>query len=152
MSNISYKPFQSIEPGALLKVVNEQAVREHLVEHDWFTEHSLSDWMQEKIAIDELPQFRIRAILVNGNVAGWCGIQPDDCGAELAIVLSRQHWGLGTGVFKSMLGWARELGHQQIVFHLLDSRREYKALQKLASRVEVSELMGRKFNSYYFLV
>ncbi len=78
--------------------------------------------MEGKIQTGALSGCRIRAIYIDGKLAGWYGIQPDDNGFELAIVLSEKFWGFGITIFKIMMCWAKELGHKEIVFHLLDSR------------------------------
>ena len=91
---------------------------------------SISTWIAEKIALDQSPGCRIRAVVVDGELSGWCGIQPDDQGHELAIVLSQPAWGQGRSIFKQLLTWAKELGHKEVLFHLLETRPEYRALQK----------------------
>ncbi len=103
--------------------------------------------MNEKLTVDAIGGCRVRAIRIDREVAGWCGIQPDDQGVELAIVLSQKFWGSGIKIFKTLMLWAKELGHKEVLFHLLDSRRDYKAIRKMASRVYTSELLGRRFTT-----
>jgi hypothetical protein len=90
--------------------------------------------------------------MVDGQLAGWCGIQPDEEGAELAIVMTQNFWGKGISVFKQLMIWADELGHSEIVFHLLDSRPRYQALNKMASKVKKTQRLGHDFTSYYLSV
>jgi len=85
-------------------------------------------------------------------LAGWCGIQPDNNGFELAIVISQRFWGCGLSIFSTLMCWAKELKHKEVLFHLLDSRREYKMLSKMANKVHSTQLLGRCFTTYYFLV
>ena len=75
------------------------------------------------------------------------GGKPDECGFEVAIVVSKKFWGSGISIFRTLLLWAGQLGHKEVVFHLLDSRREYKLLAKKANRVRSSQLLGRRFNT-----
>ena len=143
-----------------MSLLNDPQVRAHLVDHPAFDSVSLEQWIQEKMAVDATPRFRVRAIRAPSDddaLVGWCGLQPDFSGgsdgvADLAIVLAPSHWGLGRLVFREMLGWASELGHQEVKLHLLESRREYRALRRKALSVVRSEWAGRHFVTYRFAV
>ena len=145
---VTYVSLGEVNQTVLLDLMNDDKLRAHLVDHPKFTEETLEFWVMEKTRIDAANGYRVRAILVNGNIAGWCGIQPDGEGAELAIILSSSYWGSGLRVFRDMIRWSRELGHQEVVFHLLETRRKYRALEKMAKEVKESEWMGRKFRTY----
>ncbi|MFA0814063.1 GNAT family N-acetyltransferase [Microbulbifer epialgicus] len=138
-----------VKIGELLTILNEQKIRKHLIEHAYFDVASLRQWVENKIKIDLLPGCRIRAVYINGILAGWCGIQPDDKGFELAIVISQKFWGSGTLVFKELMRWAKELGHKEVLLHLLESRPEYRILKRVATQVHKTELLGRSFTTYY---
>ncbi|NVK43507.1 MAG: N-acetyltransferase [Oceanospirillaceae bacterium] len=152
MSEIEFVSFDQVEPEDLLLIVNNQALRKHLVDHPLFDSVSIKEWMNGKIQTDSIPGCRIRVVFVGGILAGWCGIQPDDNGFEIAIVISKEFWGFGISVFSSLMCWAKELGHQEIVFHLLETRPEYKALKRKATKVKKTELLGRRFTTYYISV
>lgn len=152
MSTIEYSSFTLVSPEQLLIVVNEDELRTHLVNHEYFDSDTIREWMAEKIRISSLAGCRIRAVYIAGELAGWCGIQPYESGFEIAIVLSKRFWGHGIRIFKTVMRWALALGHDEIVFHLLDSRPEYKSLRKLAKKVEKTNLMDRVFTTYYISV
>ncbi len=152
MSNIEFLGLNHTNSADVLAVLNEPELRAHLIDHEYFDAISLQEWIGAKIKIDALPGCRVRVIYIDGVLAGWCGIQPDEQGFELAIVLSQRFWGMGIATFKILMGWAKELGHQEIRFHLLDSRPEYKALSKMASKVDKTQLFGRSFTTYYMAV
>lgn len=135
-----------------MSVINEDTLREHLVEHPYFDSKSIAEWIEGKVQTDATEGCRVRVISIDGEIAGWCGIQPDDNGFEIAIVISQRFWGAGVSIFKTLLGWAGELGHKEVLFHLLDSRREYKALAKIAECVSHSQLLDRSFTTYLFSV
>ncbi len=145
---VTYASLGEVSQTVLLDLMNDEKLRAHLVDHPKFTEETLKLWVMEKTRIDAADEYRVRAILVDGNIAGWCGIQPDAAGAELAIILSSSYWGSGIQVFRDMMLWAQELGHQEVVFHLLETRRKYRALEKMAKEVKESEWMERKFRTY----
>lgn len=152
MVKIEYSRFDHVETEELLAILNEDSLRTHLIEHPYFDAISLRSWMEDKSEVDSMKGCRVRVVYIGGELAGWCGIQPDDNGFEIAIVLSRQFWGYGRSVFKTLLFWARDLGHGEIVFHLLESRREYKALRSMSTRVHKSTLAGRIFTTYTIAV
>ena len=133
MNKIEYIHFSQVNPEELLEILNDTLLRKHLVAHAVFDTFSIREWMDQKNQSDSIPGCRVRAVSIDGELAGWCGIQPDDGGFEIAVVLSRRFWGSGISVFKALMHWARELGHQEIKFHLLETRPEYTFLKKSPS-------------------
>ncbi len=152
MSEIAFLCFDQVVPEDMMEVINEDSLRTHLIEHPYFDIFSTQEWMNSKIKTDAAHGCRIRAVYIEGVLAGWCGIQPDDNGFELAIVISQRFWGFGISIFKTLLLWAKELGHSSVVFHLLESRPEYKALNKISTKIHKTELAGRSFTTYHVLV
>lgn len=152
MSDIKYLSFTQVDPKELMTLLNADSLRIHLVYHPAFTNTSIQQWLQEKHKIDAIKGCRVRLVSIDGVLAGWCGIQPDDDGVEIAIVLSQRYWGYGIPIFKTLMQWAGELGHQTVRFHLLDSRREYKALAKMATKVHHTQMLGRNFTTYHLSV
>jgi hypothetical protein len=149
MSEIEFLCFNQVNPEDFLGVVNEDSLRTHLIDHPYFDVASLQAWMEDKIKVDAVQGCRIRAVYIGGVLAGWCGIQPDDNGFELAIVISQKFWGFGIPIFKVLMCWANEIGHEEILFHLLESRPEYKALNRISTKVHKTEQLGRCFTSYH---
>jgi len=145
---IQYCALDAVDQSALLALVNSADVRAHLIEHPIFDQTLLADWIASKMEIHEHPQYFVYAVMVDNELAGWCGIQPDEDGAELAIVISKAHWGLGLKVFRNMMAWSRNAGHKEVLFHLLETRRSYRALEKMAKEVRSSDRLGRQFTTY----
>lgn len=152
MSEIEFLCFNKVNPDDFIEIVNEDSLRTHLIVHPYFDTVSLQAWMDDKIEVNTIRGCRIRAVYIGGVLAGWCGIQPDDMGFELAIVISKKFWGFGIPIFKTLMRWASELEHKEILFHLLESRPEYKALKKLATKTHKTEQLGRRFTTYYIPV
>ena len=119
MSEIKFLCFNQVNSEDFLAIVNEDSLRTHLIDHPYFDATSLQAWMEDKINTDAIHGCRVRAVSIGGTLAGWCGIQPDDNGFELAIVISKKFWGFGIPIFKTLMYWAKELGHEEILFHLL---------------------------------
>lgn len=148
MSNVEYVGLNRIEPNEFLSILNKESTRAHLIGHEMFDSNSVNEWIQSKIAVDSSQGCRVRAILVDKELAGWCGIQFEEGNYEIAIVLDDNYWGLGRSVFREIMLWAKEFNHTTILIHFLHSRRNYKFLQKIAKKVYESELLGNKFTTY----
>ena len=152
MYNVDYLRLEQVDSKELMAVLNEDSVRKHLVDHPYFDVSNIQVWIEDKIHTDAMPGCKVRAVSVGETLAGWCGIQPDDNGFEIAIVISQKFWGYGIPIFKTLKCWASELGHKEVLFHLLDTRREYKTLAKMATKVRHTQLLGRRFTTYYFSI
>ena len=152
MKDVQFKLLSNVDLNALLIILNKTKIRTHLVEHDHFDMHSLSEWVDEKVRIDQLPGCCIRAVIVEQNLAGWCGIQPDKEGYELAIVLDDQYWGAGLQIFKNLMQWAKEYGHTSVLIHLLETRKKYKFLESIATKIKCTPMLGNNFITYELAV
>lgn len=152
MSAIEYLSFDQVDPEDFLKVLNEDSLRTHLIDHPFFDAISLQSWIESKVNVDATQGCRIRAVHIDGVLAGWCGIQPDENGFEIAIIISQKFWGVGIPIFKTLMHWANKMGHEEVVFHLLESRPEYKSLNRISSKVQRTELLGRHFTTYHIPV
>jgi len=150
MKNIELKyiSLTKVDPSDFKALLNKQKTREHLVEHDLFDSKRLKSWIEEKLEMDRVKGCKVRGILANDIFAGWCGIQYLDEQYEIAIVLDPKYWGLGIRVFKDVMRWAKELGHDVVFIHLLHTRPEYKFLRKVAQEVYYTNQLGSEFTTY----
>ena len=149
---LTYVSFDKVNPDDFKTLLNKQKIREHLSEHDLFDSNTIKSWIQNKIKEDQTSGCKVRGIISGNTFAGWCGIQCEDGKYEIAIVLDAEHWGIGKKVFKDIMGWAKELGHDEVYIHLLHTRPEYKFLKKIAKNVFISEQLGQKFTTYHLEV
>ncbi|MBX2870126.1 MAG: GNAT family N-acetyltransferase [Acidiferrobacterales bacterium] len=152
LDELKYVRFDQVDPEDFLAIANEPAVRAHLVDHPFFDGFSIRDWVNEKQKLELLPGCRIRAVYIREELAGWCGIQPFDNRFELAIVLSRRFWGNGLIIYRTLMQWAKEFGHHEVLFHLLESRPGYRSIHKVASHSQKTCLLGRWFTTYTIAV
>jgi len=152
MSTIEYVKFSEINPENFLPLLNKLKIRQHLIPHAVFDIDTTAAWMESKIAVNANHGCKVRAINVDDQLIGWCGIQLEDGKYEIAIVIDDSSWGLGIKIFHDIMNWANALGHNEVYLHFLDTRPKYKFLQKLSKRVYTSELFGSKFNTYELAV
>lgn len=148
MNLIRYINLDEVPLEEWVSLMNEPKVREHLISFPLFTREVAQNWVKEKLIENEKSGCRIQAVVCNDVLAGWCAVQEQDGQYELAIVINDQFWGIGKQIFKDMLAWAKELGHECVYLHLLETRREYRFLKKIATNVTHSQLLGREFTTY----
>ena len=152
MNNIVYVKLNEVKPSEFIPLLNKHKIREHLIEHELFDENTVKDWLESKIIVDSSQGCKVRAIEIDKQLAGWCGIQLEDKKYEIAIVIDQGYWGLGRRIFQDIISWAKELGHETIYIHFLYTRPEYKYLRKISKKAYESELLGSKFTTYELVV
>lgn len=148
MTTIEYLSFKEVDPDAFIPVLNNLRNREHLIQHPLFNSESIKQWVQEKLKVDAAPGCKLRAILCDHELKGWCGIQYENNEYELAVVLDQSVWGLGKRVYLDLLRSSKELGHEEVTVNFLHTRREYNFMKKIAREVRRSEFLGEEFVSY----
>lgn len=148
MQSIEYVSFTKIDPIDFLPVLNKPTTREHLVKHQVFDRQSINQWVQGKLEEDAAPGCKVRAIKIDNQLAGWCGIQCDEGKYEIAVVIDEAYWGIGKSVFLETLQWARELEHKSVYIHFLHTRPEYRFLKRLSKNIYKSEMLGSQFTTY----
>jgi len=152
MYKLKYVRFSEINPVNFVDLLNNQKIREHLVDHERFDINSIMGWINSKLEMDSKKGCRVRGILSSNLLAGWCGIQLEQGQYEIAIVINDKYWGIGRSVFNEVMAWAKDLGHDEIYIHFLNSRPEYKFLKKMSKTVFETEHFGEKFVTYKLLV
>ncbi|MGK4472852.1 hypothetical protein [Aeromonas molluscorum] len=85
---MKFIPFDDVSAEDFLPLLNDETLRKHLIDHPIFDAAGVRAWMEEKRRIDALPGCRVRAVLIDGALVGWCGLQPDEEGVEIAIVIA----------------------------------------------------------------
>jgi len=148
MNNLKYVGFSEINPNDFISLLNKQKIREHLIEHELFSEDTVQSWIKDKIKVDSIHGCRVRAIISNNHLAGWCGIQLENDQYEVAIVIDDKLWGIGRAVFQEVMNWAKKFDHDELFIHFHHTRPEYKFLRRISKNVYQSELRGSKFTTY----
>lgn len=152
MNKIEYIYLNDAYPKDFISLLNKQKIREHLIDHQLFDEDTIKEWLNTKIMVDSSKGCKVRAIVIDKQLVGWCGIQLVDKKYELAVVIDNDHWGIGRQIFVEIMTWAKELGHKTVFVNLLYTRPEYKFLRKISKNIYESELLGNKFITYELIV
>src|SRR3989442_9874508 len=95
----------------------------------------LRDWVAGKEAITQQQGFGPQAILIDGDFAGWGGIEPDDAGASISLVLSPAFWGHGHRILDVLLEEAFDrLGLPYVIVEFPPTRTRVLGLLRLGFR------------------
>ena len=92
MNTVEYPKFNTIDPSDFLPLLNSKKIRKHLIEHELFTIDTLKTWMRSKMEVDATSGCKVRGIVYEGELAGWCGIQFEEGKYELAIIIDDKFW------------------------------------------------------------
>lgn len=152
MSTLEYVRLSEINSDDFIYLLNKQKIREHLINHELFNLDTVELWIKDKIKVDSIRGCKVRAIISNNHLAGWCGIQLENEQYEVAIVIDDKHWGIGKAVFQEIMSWAKAFGHDELFIHFHHTRPEYRFLRKISKNVYKSELLGSKFTTYQIAV
>lgn len=152
MNTIEYINLSEVNITELLTLLNKEKVRKHLIDHESFSTEAVTLWVEEKNRMDSLQGCRVRAILIDKQLAGWCGIQHEEGNYEIAIVLDDAYWGAGKEIFRELVCWAKEFGHKTVFIHFFYTRPEYKFLRRISKNVFETKMLGSKFTTYELLV
>ena len=149
---IAFTPLSSIDPEQLRALLTDPQVIRHmpLADPEPMTPDELRDWVAGKEAIRQQHGFGPQAILLDGDFAGWGGIEPDDAGASISLVLFPAFWGRGRQILDVLLEEAfRRLGLPYVLVEFPPSRTRVRGLLHLGFReVGDSTIEGERFVVY----
>ncbi len=125
-----------VAPELIMELMNAPQVRRHLPlargnfgptdcaqfvasKEKMWTEHGYGPW----------------AVSIDGNFAGWGGLQPEGSDVDVGLVLHPRHWGEGQNLFKRFIKYAfEELGRDSVITLLPPSRRRVGGVVRLGFR------------------
>jgi hypothetical protein len=103
----------------------------------------IRDWILGKEAITQRHGFGPHAILLDGEFAGWGGIEPDGDGASISLVLFPAFWGRGHRILEILVQEAfGRLGLPYVLAELPPSRTRVRGLLRLGFREVGDRLIG----------
>jgi hypothetical protein len=135
---IAFAPLSSIDPDQLRALFTDQAVIRHmpLANPEPMSQDEVRDWVTGKEAIMQQHGFGPQAILLDGDFAGWGGIEPDGAGASISLVLLPAFWGWGRRILDALLEEAfRRLGLPYVLVEFPPSRTRVRGLLHLGFRI-----------------
>lgn len=151
-STISFAPLSSIAPEEVRALNSDPRVILHmpLADPEPMSSDELRDWVAGKEAITQEHGFGPQAILLDGDFAGWGGIEPDGAGASISLVLSPAFWGEGRRILEVLLEEAfGRLGLPYVLVEFPPTRTNVRGLLRLGFfEVEDRTIEGERFVVY----
>ena len=68
MSTLEYRELNKINPLDFIPILNEDSIRNHLIDHDVFNTERVQTWVAEKMKCDVLDKCRIRGVYLDEQV------------------------------------------------------------------------------------
>ena len=134
---ITFAPLSSIDLEKLRALNADPQVLLHmpLAGPEPMNPDELRDWVAGKEAIMQQHGFGPQAILLDGDFAGWGGIEPDDAGASISLVLFPAFWGRGREILDVLLEEAfGRLGLPYVLVEFPPTRTRVRGLLRLGFR------------------
>jgi len=115
-----------------------------------FDESECKKWVESKERQWAINGYGPWAFLIDGNFAGWGGLQLENGDADLAMVLSPEYWGCGKAIYRELTRQAfGKMGFASITALLPPGRVCVKAMRRLDFEADGQmEISGTTFNRY----
>jgi RimJ/RimL family protein N-acetyltransferase len=136
--------------AAVLELLNEPRNDRHMPLSGRFSEESARDWVLAKDGQWQRHGYGPEAVLLDGALAGWGGIQREETGADFALVLLPRNWGHGLAITRAALdrGFG-ELGLDEVTIALPFTRNPDRIVARLGFEpVGETSLDGARFRQY----
>jgi hypothetical protein len=128
---LGFARLTDIPADELLRVLNDPRLARHMPLWGEFTASSVVEWAAAKTADYDATGLGPRAVMVDGVFTGWAGIQSEDYGPDLAVVLSPDAWGIGTEVTRALLAEADARAVPEVFIALPPSRHSDAVVSRL---------------------
>ena len=142
---------QSIQPQEVIDLMNNQLVRRQMpLLQGYFGMDTYEAFIKAKAQLWEEHVFGPQAFLVNGQFAGWGGLQPEHDEVDLALVLHPDYWGLGKRIYQILLDQAfEEMKLPSVTVLFPPGRTRIQGFLRLGFKAEGEfEINGQPFVKY----
>lgn len=151
MKKIDTAYLQDIEPLKIIALMNNKLVARYLpLLSGEFTEEHCRTFVAAKQKLWQEHGFGPWAFMVDGEFAGWGGLQPEQGEADFALVLHPDYWGLGRRIFNLVKHKAfNEMNILSIIALLPPNRHNANAILRFGfteeQSLEIGDQVFRKF-------
>ena len=149
--DISFKRLTEIDKLAIIELMNHPLLKRHMpLLDDEFDEDDCDRFVAEKEKLWADHGYGPWGILVDGDFAGWGGLQPEGEDADLGLVLHPDYWGLGEAIYREIIAMGfGPMGFESVTVLLPLTRRRDRVLKRLDFQSEGEvELYGERFLRY----
>ncbi len=148
---IEFARLSDIDVAEIIALHTHPLVRRHMpLSDDDFGEAECREWVQGKERQWQEHGYGPWAFIIDGEFAGWGGLQRENDDADLALVLHPHHWGAGKGIYDEIIRRAfGEMGLRSVTILLPPSRTRVRPILRLGFHLDGDvELSGQRFIRY----
>jgi hypothetical protein len=133
MNDLKFVPLSGIEEEQIITLMNNEIVGRQLpLLAGGFSSEACRAFLEAKQRLWDEHGYGPWAFLIDGEFAGWGGLQPENGDADFALVLHPKFWGWGRRIFNRIRDQAfGEMGLDSITILLPPSRPNSKAVARL---------------------
>ena len=141
---IEFRRLGEVDPGDLIELMNDPAVRRHLpLAPDDFGESECAAFVAAKERMWDEVGYGPWAFVHGGELVGWGGLQPEGDDVDVGMILRSEHWGAGKALYSRILEDAfGELGLASVIALLPPSRTRVAGMRRLGFRRDGELLVG----------
>lgn len=131
--NIEFKRLTDVKKSEIVELMNNRLVRRQMpLLTGNFTESHCDEFIAAKELLWVEHGYGPWAFIVNGQFAGWGGLQPENGESDLALVLHPNYWGIGKILYKQIIDRAfGEMGLTSVTVLFPPTRTRIKGLLQL---------------------
>ena len=151
MSRLTFHPLDEILQDQVIALMNDEMVGKQLpLLAGGFSEQDYHHFIAAKQALWDNHGYGPWAFCIDGQFAGWGGLQPEQGEADFALVLHPDFWGWGRRIFQRILDQAfEEMKLDSVTILLPPSRPNSKAVKRFGFKEDgVVEVAGEGFERY----
>lgn len=133
MNDIEFVHLETIKEDDIIDLMNNPAVRKYLpLMTSSFSHEMCQHFLKAKKALWNQHGFGPWAFIIEGNFAGWGGLQPENGDADFALILHPNYWGWGRKTFNHIVDQAfHHMQLDSITALLPPDRPNLKAITRL---------------------
>jgi [ribosomal protein S5]-alanine N-acetyltransferase len=149
--DLQLRRLTEIEPAALIELMTDPLVRRHMpLAAGDFGPPECAAFVASKEALWREHGYGPWAFLLDGQFAGWGGLQPEGGDVDLAMVLHPRYWGYGRAIYQRVLDEAFDtFGFDSVTILLPANRPGVRGILRLGFRYEgAADLWSRQFLRY----
>ena len=150
-ATIVFARLAEVGQADIIELMNHPLVRRHMpLARGGFGPAECDRFVAAKERLWEEHGYGPWAFIIDGEFAGWGGIQSEGGDADVGLVLHPKHWGAGRVLYERIIAFAfRELGFSSVIALLPPSRTRVSGMLKLGFRPDGEmAVAGERFIRY----
>jgi RimJ/RimL family protein N-acetyltransferase len=148
--DIEFKRLSEVNPADIVDLMNNPLVRRQMPLIRPFDAEKCTVFIEAKEQLWLEHGYGPWAFIIDGEFAGWGGLQPESGEADLALVLHPNYWGTGQTLYNEIIKRAfGEMGFESVTILFPPSRTRVKGILRLGFKPDGEvDISGERFIRY----